>query len=409
MVGAEEKRDDPSPKAIAAATTDCSLASARPLTIESLPRDSIDTAKFVANVVNDLGDDYMGYSAMLIGRGGTTIAAAKYGWARTACEAEGELRFNHNTQTAWGSVTKVLTTALAIDKVERSSQSLEEPMWENLPADWRAESIADNSPHQAVTIRHLLSHRSGFATNSPLTLRERATSATLEKPIGTRDYSNANFAIFQRMGRFFREGYFDDMEASYSPGEITKEDFLETVGLSIYQDTFQNRIADKLGIAFGCNRPEHAGANFSRYYTWPNATNGYMINPVDTPGCSTGGVMMSPRDMATFLHALTRTDEIISHENYENEMAVPGKERLGWDYAISVPGGMMYGKNGARGFSRFKGNSYIPGNPSGGSYSEIVAYPNGTMALITANSPRPSTAPRFRRILEDAYEASVTP
>ncbi|MCA9618416.1 MAG: beta-lactamase family protein [Myxococcales bacterium] len=383
----------------------CTLPSTRPLSVDSLARSGIDTADFISDVVADLDDDYMGYSAILIGTNGAEIATAKYGWARTRCEPEGERVFNHNTQTAWGSVTKVLTTALVIDKVERSSQTLDEAAWTNLPTAWRNDIVAANSPHMAVRIRDLLSHMSGFAGSNGVPLLERITGP-LEKSLNTRIYSNANFTLFHHMGRFFRQSYFDDLEASFVPGEIPLDSYLETISISIYRNTLEDRIADPLGIAFSCNQPEHAGSNYSRYYTTSSAKSGYMLNNADSQGCATGGVVMSPRDMAKFLHALTRTSDIISHDNYENEMAITSIRRLGWDYALPVAGGRMYGKNGSRGFS---GPSSIPGNGAGSSYSEIVTFPNGMSALITTNSAPPLGSPGLATILADAYNANVTP
>ncbi|MEM1034633.1 MAG: serine hydrolase domain-containing protein, partial [Myxococcota bacterium] len=310
----------------------CSLSTRRPLTVDSTPRSGLDTAGFIADVVAQLDDDYMGYSAMLIGKAGVEVASAKYGWARTRCEPSGERNFNHNTQTAWGSVTKVLTTALVIDKVERSSQSLDEEAWTNLPSAWRSDVVATNSPHQAVRVRDLLSHMSGFAGSNGLTLRQRITGP-LEKSLSTRIYANANFSIFKHMGRFFREGYFDNLEASYVPNEIPLDAYLETISLSIYEDAMHDRVASPVGITFSCNEPEHDGPNYAHFYTDEDATRGYLLNSADKPGCTTGGIVMSPRDMGTFLHALTRTNTIISKANYQDEMADPSIRRLGWDYA----------------------------------------------------------------------------
>lgn len=383
----------------------CELPVDRPLSINSLSRSKMDTAGFINNVVNDLDDEYMGYSAILIGKNGKIIADAKYGYARTPCEADGVRNFNHNTQTAWGSVTKVLTTALVIDKVERSTQSLDEPMWQNLPAAWRSEMQAVNSPHMAVRIRDLLSHRSGFAGSSALSLRERVSS-DLEKSLSSRIYSNANFAIFHHMGRFFRESYFDDLEAGFVSGEIPLDAYLEVISVNIYKTAFQNRIANIIGIDLSCNTSDYLGNNYSRYYRGPNSEQGFFLNPFDYTGCATGGIVMSPRDMAKFLHALTRSDDIIKQTNYQNEMAIGANRRLGWDYADTVVGGSMFGKNGARGLS---GGIYMVGNPSGNARAEIVTFSNGMSALIVANSPRPNGAPSFRQILRDAYNANVIP
>lgn len=381
------------------AATRCSVPPPGPPVVVAGSYSTMDADTFIGHVVDELGEDYMGYSAMLVGKGGGIMAKAKYGYARTRCEPEGEQRFNHNTEVAWGSVTKVVTTALVIDKVERSTQSLDETMWSNLPVAWRSDAIANNSPHMDVRIRDLLGQVSGFAGSTGVPLRQRATSTTLEKPIGLpRTYSNANFAIFAYMGRFFRQGYFDAWDDALSYlGPDEKDEALRALGVSIYEDAFHDRIETKLGVDISCNDPEFAGSNYAKYYTdGVDATPGFAIDPITYAGCTTGGIIMSPRDMATFLHALTRTDTIIDNDTYRAEMAIPDGDRLGWDQSLSVTGGRMYTKNGHRPFS---GDRHA--------WAEIVAFPNGTSALIVANSKKTSAS--FGTILRDAYELSINP
>lgn len=379
------------------ATQACSVPDPGPPVVVAGNYSSMDANAFIDHVVDELGDDYMGYSVMLIGKNGGEMAKAKYGYARSPCDADGEQMFNHNTQVAWGSVTKVLTTALVIDKVERSSQTLDETMWSNLPADWRWEAIVNNSPHMDVRVRDLLGQVSGFAGSTGIPMRERSTSVTLEKPIGwPRTYSNANFAIFAYMGRFFRQGYFDawDDALSYLDDE-EKDVALQQIGVSIYEDAFHSRIEDKIGIEMSCNGSDYTGSNFAKYYTdGSDTTPGYDIDPSAFPGCTTGGIVMSPRDMGTFLHALTRTDDIIDNDTYHAEMATPSFDRLGWDQSLSVTGGRMYTKDGHRAFG---GDRHA--------WAEIVAFPNGTSALIVANSDRTSAS--FASILRGAYNEAI--
>jgi CubicO group peptidase (beta-lactamase class C family) len=352
-----------------------------------------------------MGQTAMGYVVLLQGSAGTIIAEANYGYARTPCEAAGAQPYTRETQTAWGSVTKMLTTAAVIDKTERSVRRLEETMHEFLPKRWRPEVHAD---HRVVTIRHLLSYQSGFAQKAPEGVYKEDLLERLrrpaEKPVGSRAYSNESFSIFHYMGRYFREAYWDDLDDSYRPGEIDYDSYVRGHSLAIYKETLRERIYEPLQIKGSCNQADHAGKNYANYYNSSSSTKGYFMNPQDHDGCTTGGIVMSAKDMGKFLHALTRTDKVVSDENRKTLLAVPTKDVLGWNGHRAVADGDAFYKAGARNPS---GNS-IPGNTaSGHAGAYIVAFPNGMSAVIAINSNRPENAKGLLTILLDGYNAGL--
>jgi hypothetical protein len=109
--------------------------------------------------------------------------------------------------------------------------------------------------------------------------------------------------------------------------------------------------------------------------------------------------------MGTFLHALTRTDQIVTKENYRHLMAVDSDDRLVWAGKGSTIGGAFFTHNGARNFSA-GGSS--PGNPGGKQRAQIMAFPNGMSALAVVNSDIPEGAPSLQKVLKDAFEAGVS-
>lgn len=389
-----------------AAQAACELPGRRPFEKSSKPRSGFDTAAFVDSAVADLGQGLMGYAVLLQGKAGNVIGQANYGYARTPCEEGGVQPFTPRTQTAWGSVTKMITTAAVIDKIERSNaRSLDEKMVGFLPERWRDEVHRER---RDVTIRHVLSYQSGFRLKAPEGVERRDLRARLslppEKAIGSRIYSNATFSLFHFMGRFFRQGRWDELEAGFTPGEIDYDSFVLGHSLAIYQKVIQDRIFEPLNIKASCNEIDHAGKNYAHFYKNDQSKKGYFLNPQDKAGCATGGIVMSARSMGKFLHALTRTDQLISRENYETLLAIPDKNVLGWNGDLAVADGRAFHKAGGRNLS---GNS-IPGNTKRGhAGADIMTFPNGMSAVIAINSNKPDEVKGLKEILVAAYNAGL--
>lgn len=384
----------------------CELPAKRPFQKSFQPQDAFDTAAFINSAVRDLGDGLMGYVVVLRGKAGKIVAEANYGYARTPCEEAGVQPFTRDTQTAWGSVTKMFTTAAVIDKTERSNvRNLDEKMFEFLPERWRKDVHPEN---REVTIRHLLSYQSGFKQKAPDDVDPKDFAERLSRPpekkIGTRAYSNESFAIFHYMGRFFQEGHWDHLEAGYKPGEIDYDSYVLGHGLAIYKQVIRDRIFNPLPIKGSCNDSDHAGKNYSHYYNSAQSKKGYFLNPQDHSGCATGGIVMSAEDMGKFLHALTRTDAIVSRENHKKLLAVPTDDVLGWNGSPPVQDGEAFHKAGGRTLS----GTSIPGNTaSGRAGADIIAFPSGLSAVIAINSKRPEEMKGLKEILIDAYNTGV--
>ena len=383
------------------------MLSAPPFEKSSKPRDGFDTAAFIDSVVADLGSAVRGYAVFLRGKAATIIAKATYGYARTPSEERGVQPFNGRTQTAWGSVTKMITTAAVIDKTERSNtRSLDEKMIDFLPERWRKHV---HKGHRDVTIRHLLSYQSGLGMNAPPGVDNKDILQRLsnppEKKVGKRKYSNVTFGIFHYMGRFFRQARWDELEAGFTPGEIDYDSYVFGHGLAIYKQVTRNRIFKPLGIEASCNEVDYAGDNYALFYDNAQSERGYFLNPQDRPGCATGGIVMSARHMGKFLHALTRTDEVISRDNYKALLAIPNNDVLGWNGNRPVKDGKAFHKAGGR---TLRGK-FIPGNTaSGHAGADIMAFPNGMSAVVAINSARAAGTKKLRDILVDAYDAGLS-
>lgn len=379
----------------------CELPSQRPMQTKAEFSPLLDTQVFVDSVASTLGNDLMGYVVILQSRAGKIIAEVNYGYARTPCETAGVQPFTRNTTVTWGSVTKMVTAAAVIDRIEQSRrQSFDDRMADYLPRRW---SIGEG--WKDVKIRHLLSHQGGFVPSNPIPLSQRVATEETERPVGTREYSNANYSAWHFMGSFFGPlNYWKQVEDGYSSNEIAYDDYIWSYTRPRWKEVLRTRIFDPLGIKGECDQSDFNGSNYALYYRTPNQETGYFYNSADDTNCASGGMVMSPKDMGVFLHALTRTDKIVTQESYQSLMRIESNGRFGFDGSTAVSDGRFFWKNGA--WRKSVRPSSIPGNTAAGALvTYIIDFPNGTGAVFASNSEISTRL--VREILRDAYNAGV--
>ena len=91
---------------------------------------------------------------VLLTRAGETLFEECYGLADRAAD----LRITPHTRFALASVTKLFTTAAALDLVNAGRMSVDDPVVDLLPAERRPSTLRLD-----VTVHHLLTHTSGIA------------------------------------------------------------------------------------------------------------------------------------------------------------------------------------------------------------------------------------------------------
>jgi CubicO group peptidase (beta-lactamase class C family) len=331
---------------------------------------------------------------------GRIVAHITHGWAQSPCEAQGGRPFTLDTVTPWGSVTKMVTTAAVLNKIKRfDSKSLNDRMVDFLPLRWAPGCDGSGDCWRDVTVRHLMAYQGGFdgAVSGPYSTRLQ--SGTTERAVGSRKYSNEMFGIWNYMGAFFGEGRMRQIDEAYDGPSESYDAVMFTATRGIWTDYLDNHVYGPLGIRGACAKVDFAGPDHVLLYNYKQGDGadetGYKPNPVDTPNCTSGGIVMSLRDMSVFTHALANTGKVISKRQYRNHLARTDNDVLGWNDSIAADGGRMFFKAGA---------STKQGGHLG---THSMAFSSGYTAVIATNSfAREGSTWKRHLVIRDAYDAA---
>lgn len=377
-------------------------------TITTTADAGIDTALYAELVASAMGEGHnKGWSSTLSDAEGHVIASINQGLARTACDPGGERTFNASTETPWGSVSKILTTAAALRVVEGGGASLDSALVNFLPVRWRNQVhnrfVLGENGSGPVTLRMMLSHRGGFQHSScqGRTIKERLIDGDLvncgteEEPelapaVGTRSYANMSQAIFQIALAYMEEPAMMQSAESFAADMSTADyDFyIQNVTNSHYRNYVKNEILNPNGISAVCSMAENQQANPSGNFTlWfdSDADSLGTLPYDDNESCAAGAWMMSSLEMAKFLRLLQDGETILSPDTYAL-MEQSWTESLGWwrsDWQL----GTVYAHNG--GWS--------------GTSSSVRLLPGGYISTAVYNS---GGFEDWRDFFDDAYRTA---
>lgn len=380
----------------------CELPESRPHREVDRLDQFVDTKTFVDHIRETIGDDVMGYVVILRSPSGKKISEVSHGWAQSPCEERGSRAYDANTVTPWASVTKMVTTAAVLNKIRRfSTRRLDERMIDHLPERWTAANCDGNSTCWSdVEIRHLLSYQAGFGNVGALGWEGTLALPATQRPVGERKYGNAPFSVWHYMGSFFAGSKMSDAEAAFAGGDDEYKDYIFDAVREIWVDYLKNQVFDPVGIRAACGHVTFAGDNFALLYDYETPASdgqpGHKVDPEEMRNCASGGIVMSVNDMSKFVHALANTDKIISRKQYENRLAVTGKDVFGWNGSKATEDGRVWYKAGGS------------GGDGGHVGTHILAFSRGYTATMAVNSFQRETANWDRlAVLIDAYEAGI--
>ncbi len=290
-----------------------------------------------------------GWAATLTDADGEMIASVTQGLARTACDPGGERAFTVNTETPWGSVSKLITTVAAIHAADAKGVNLDLPLVNFLPLRWRNQvhsryALGENGSGP-VTLRHILQHRGGFRHSSCSgdTIKDRLIHGDLicgsdlspEPPpsVGTRDYSNM-VGIFQITLAYVAEAAqmqsVESFASQYNNADY--DSYIQTVTNNVYRRYVKDELFAPIGITGSCNMAELKTASVSGNYTlWyaSDTDSSGTLPPDQNHTCASGAWIMSSVEMARFLHRMADGTSLLSAEDYA--LMEQGKtESHGW-------------------------------------------------------------------------------
>lgn len=336
-------------------------------TIATAADAGIDTQVFAEEVAAAMGAaSEKGWTATLSDAQGRVIASVGQGLARTACDPGGERAFTPETETPWGSVSKILTTAAALRVVEHGGANLDTALVNFLPQRWRNQVhnriVLGENGSGPVTLRMMLSHRGGFQHSScqDRDIKTRLIDGDLVNcgteeepelapPVGTRSYANMSQGVFQIALAYMDEPAMMQSAESFAANLNTADydEYIQNVTNNHYRNYVKNEILIPNGISGVCSMAELKNANQSGNYTlWYDdaADSSGTLSGDGNGSCAAGAWVMSSLEMAKFLRLLQDGQSILSADTYAL-MEQSWTESLGWwrsDWTL----GTVYSHNG---------------------------------------------------------------
>ena len=248
----------------------------------------------------------------------------------TGCVTRSDTRFQI------GSISKIFTTTLALQLVERGQLALDEPITTYMP-ELR---LSDADAQQVLTLRHLLTHTSGilgdyfadFGIGDDALARYVDSLHTLPQlyPPGTTwSYCNSGFSLAGRL---------IEVVTGQSFESVMRERIFEPLQLT--ESTFFAHEAIAYPVAVG----HSLDGNVVRRYALPRS-----VNPA-------GGIIGTVRDLlrfAAFHLGLTPNDDVLSStmvQHMQEQQTVAGgwAEHYGLGWALwTVDGERLVGHGGS--------------------------------------------------------------
>lgn len=384
-------------KLASAGPTSCAFDPADHQEYAQTPTAGFDTGLFLAKLKRKLTGKVMGYSMILTNASGEMLVEVGYGYAQNPCEKAGAVPFTTNTKARWGSVSKMITAAAVLHRLEHNpSLTLETKMKALLPTLWQPSLHPSFEP---VSLSLLLQHKGGFAASAgkdedgnklPMAAR-LINGVETEEGVGTRSYANASLGVFGFMGALWNLPAMAVAEAQFFENPLVNyNDYVEWKAKTLYYGYAQANILLPLGIDATCNLS--AFNDPALLYSGPQDTQGKLTGEKMTEGCAAGGWVMSAAEMASFIHTLVHGSELLSPDTYALMEAQGGEtdDRLGWGASIwQLNDGTALHQNGI----------------VSGARAEVARYPNGFTVVAVANSP-PSEG-SLGGALKVAYNAAV--
>lgn len=381
------------------------------------------------------GISYNGAAAVAEGTGG--LFGTNLGIARNLAE-ENFAVFQTDTRIEVASVSKIITTVAVLHLLESQSDDvnamLSTPIEQFLPADWIMGANV-NGPDNFVTIRHLLTHTSGFfeggasdsanplginfesfTNNNFQNLRAMVAAGvpnpTVTLPDGSLgspySYSNVNFSLLAKMIPYMRQDLEDEFLDHFSeeanlPIPVPADSFFGF----LYEQYVRDNILGPSGIV-----------DASMSVQDPNPAKGYDFIDADEliPGHSQSdftdlggafGWKLSAPDLARFLNATRHGNAILTDTTralMENENFL-----LGWQPSASGTDPYVLAPKTTDEFGTYYTHAGYAGNflgPFQGSQafqSQIAVLPGNVEVALVLNNLADNVPHSYFEVLRTSY------
>jgi len=319
-----------------------------------------------------------------INAGGTVNAAVGSGGLRRTAADSPVRNFFSTTELEVSSVSKTITATAILHKLQSMPGGLDvqlnRKLVDFLPSDWNPGANVQN-----VTLRHLLTHRSGLReVNNPIgvdfnsysnnnfanlqNLVEAGLSAptvaadsVYDTPRWDESYNNANFSLLAKVVL----PKLENPSLNLTAGFIFGRDFIS--GL-MYKNYVKDNIFDPMGITGADMITNQANPAIGYNFATANANSGLDQWDLSNTGGAFGW-KLTARELATFLDAIENDNSIL----WTSTRNMRDQQELGW-FDSSDAFGTLYSHNGST------------GGGAGNFRSRITSFPGNIQASYLMNS-----------------------
>jgi CubicO group peptidase (beta-lactamase class C family) len=322
-----------------------------------------------------LKDSVAGY-VMRLRKNGATVCTMQWNWAHTP--PDGSLGWTPDRQMHVASVSKLITGIAMTKLLDEKNISYDAKIIGYLPAYWQKGPNIDK-----ITFRHLLTHRSGFSTNSSSSdfpfMKSKVAAGV--GGVGGYDYENMNFGLCRILIPVINGTLAKD--APLPPNLVDQAwDYLT---INAYAQYVQQKVFAPAGVA-GATLTHPTGDALA--YSFPVSGPGWNSGDLSTMAGGAGwhlSVNQLLAVMGTFRRAGTIMSAAKAQAMLDNGFGV---DVVG----MNTPAGKLYNKNGAWG-------------SADGRQEQSLAYflPEGMELAVFANSPVGSPTQFFRGVVTQVY------
>ncbi|MEZ6104099.1 MAG: serine hydrolase domain-containing protein [Pirellulaceae bacterium] len=343
--------------------------------------------------------------------------------------------FDVDTRTEIASVSKIITTAAVLKLLESTTgdldTALDTPISTYLPSDW---VMGPNV--NLITIRHLLTHTSGFQEGGPndpanligvnfesfgnntfANLRALVAAGhpnasnppTQTHPNGNaswaRTYSNANFSLLAKMIPYMRpdvsNAYLDQV-SDPNDGNFDGANPDAIFG-TLYESYVRNNVLTPAGIVNASLSPSGifpaVGYNLATTLATNEPTSGYNQSSMTNTGGAFGWKLSAP-ELARFLDAIEHNNAVLS----PTARALMNDEDfvLGWAPNVSGSNPVQLSPT-QDAFGNYYSHGGAAGNSVGDFRSQVVVFPGDIEASLVLNDDAAALPQSRFNVMKESY------
>ncbi len=301
----------------------------------------LDVGAFGKAVDVALKDQTAGY-AMQLRQGGNPILSQTHGNAKS--QIDGGKTWAIDVEMHVASLSKLITAMAMTKLLDDKKLSYDTKIIHYLPTYW-----AKGKNVEKITFRHLLTHRSGFATQGSASdyLFMKSMVAAGVAGVGSYDYENMNFGICRILIPIMNG---DISRSQVVPPTVPTDAAWDYATLEAYKTYVTINIFNPAGVT---NATLDHKDPYALAYTFPVTAPGW--NSGDVSSWAGGAAWhVSVQGMLDIMGTFRRKNTIMP-KNKAGQMLDNG---FGVDLILSTPAGRLYNKNGLWQFATSNSGPY---------------------------------------------------